>query len=182
MFQAWKIGAALAVVAIVGCGESGPLRYPVEGTLMLDGKPMPFKSLTLIPTDGTTGHGAAGFSDADGNFNLQAIVPGAIQDFRGCPPGKYRVVVSEPLIPITGSLTTEQIQGEVVGDEGPAAAVAMVQPNRRRSAKGAIPLSYRSENTSPLLIEVAEGTESYEFSIDSKLGSIASAMASRKNN
>lgn len=178
MFQLWKIGLSLAAIAVVGCSDPGPLRFPVEGTLTLDGKPLPFKSLTLYPTDGTTGHGAAGFSDESGKFNLQAIVPGAIRDYRGCPPGRYRVVISEPLIPIEGSTSADAIQGEAVGDEGPAAAVAMVQPTRRRAAKGDVPPHYLSDATTPLIVEVSEGIEQYEFSIESKPGRVAS---SRRN-
>ncbi|MCC9607846.1 hypothetical protein LOC68_03045 [Blastopirellula sp. JC732] len=169
MFQLWKIGASLAVIAMAGCSDSGPLRFPVEGTLMLDGQPVPFKSLTLVPTDGTMGHGASGFSDAEGKFNLQAIVPGAVRDYRGCPPGKYQVVISEPLIPVSESISQEAIQGEAIGEEGPAAAMAMVMPTRRRAKRdGDIPLHYTSERTSPLVVEVAEGIESYELVMLSK--------------
>lgn len=177
MFQVWKIGAALAVIAAAGCSDPGPVRFPVEGTLTLDGKPLPFKSLTLHPTDGVAGHGAAGFSDAEGKFYLQAIVPGAVRDYRGCPPGRYRVVISEPLIPIDGSTSTESIQGEAVGEEGPAAAVAMVPPTRRRAAPGDVPASYRSQQTSPLVVEVSEGIERYEFVIESKPGRVASSRS-----
>lgn len=168
MFKLWKTSLLLVLITLVGCSDPGPLRHPVQGTLMLDGKPLAYKSLTFFPADGTTGHGAAGFTNGEGKFYLQAMVPGAVRDYRGCPPGKYRVVVSEPLIPITGSTSEANIQGEVIDDNGPAAAVAMFEPTRRRAVKGGIPLIYASDRTTPLIVEVAEGMETYELALASK--------------
>lgn len=179
MFQLWKVGIPLVVVALVGCSDPGPHRFAVEGTLLLDGKPLPYKSLALVPIDGTAGHGAAGFSDGDGTFNLQAIVPGALRDYRGCPPGRYVVVVNEPLIPIDDSSTAaEEPTGE---EEGPAPAIALNMAPRRRIAKGGIPPVYRQETTTPLTVEVSEGVEAYQFALDSKPkpGSVASIQYKR---
>lgn len=178
MFQLWKIGVPLMVVAFIGCSDAGPHRLAVKGTLMLDGKPLPFKSLALMPIEGTAGHGAAGFSTGDGTFNLQAIVPGAIRDYRGCPPGRYRVVINEPLIPIS-----EEPEGDAasIEEEGPAPAIALDIRPRRRIAKGGIPAIYRLEDTTPLVVEVSEGIEAYEFKLDSKPkpGSVASVQYKR---
>ncbi|PQO25655.1 hypothetical protein C5Y96_22810 [Blastopirellula marina] len=178
MYQLLKISVPLLIVAIVGCGDPGPHRLAVKGTLMLDGKPLPFKSLALMPIEGTGGHGAAGFSTGDGTFNLQAIVPGAIRDYRGCPPGRYRVVIGEPLIPISDEPVVEASMSE---EEGPAPAIALDLRPRRRATKGGIPAIYRLENTTPLVVEVSEGIEAYEFKLDSKPkpGAVASVQYKR---
>ncbi|MCC9608656.1 hypothetical protein LOC68_09175 [Blastopirellula sp. JC732] len=178
MYQLWKFGLPLLVVALVGCSDPGPHRFAVEGTLLLDGKPLPYKSLALLPVEGTTGQGAAGFSKGDGTFNLQAIVPGAVRDYRGCPPGRYRVVIGEPLIPITDDLAVEEPVSE---DEGPAPAIALDITPRRRPAKGGIPAIYRTETTTPLIVEVSEGVEAYEFTLESKPkpGAVASVQYKR---
>lgn len=168
----------MLVVAMVGCTDPGPHRLTVKGTLMLDDKPLPFKSLALMPIEGTTGHGAAGFSTGDGTFNLQAIVPGAIRDYRGCPPGRYRVVITEPLIPISDEPAVEAMVSEELG---PAPAIAIDLRPRRRIAKGDIPAIYRLENTTPLIVEVSEGIQAYEFKLDSKPkpGTVASVQYKR---
>lgn len=152
-------GTVLLLVTFVGCNDSGLTLVPLKGTITLDGEPLPFKSLMLVPFDGTPGHGAGGYSDSTGSFTLRAIVPGAVKDFPGCPPGKYQVVVSEPRVPISDAdFADPASQMAVEGDE-PAPAILLMDTAPKKRAKGAIPPIYTSNTTSPLLIEVAEGGE-----------------------
>lgn len=149
--------AALLLSAVLGCGDSGLTLVPLTGTLTLDGKPLPFKSLMLVPTEGTPGHGAGGYSDGQGNYRLRAIVPGAIKDFAGCPPGKYQVVVSEPQVPLSEADFADP-SGQMVaeGDE-PAAAIMLTDMAPKQRVKETIPAIYTSNRTSPLTIEVVQG-------------------------
>ncbi|WP_145101830.1 hypothetical protein [Rosistilla carotiformis] len=142
---------------------------PVTGTLTLDGEPLAFKSLTLTPIEGTAGGGASGYSDGQGKYQLLAMVPGAIQDFNGCPPGRYRVTVSEPLIPITDADFDAARQGDVLDNGEPAAAIALtdMSPKKRKQAKGDIPSVYASSTTSPLVIDVVEGNELIDLALAS---------------
>lgn len=43
------ICGGLALLAVVGCGPSGPAKYPVEGLVQFQGNPIPQGTLTLIP-------------------------------------------------------------------------------------------------------------------------------------
>lgn len=160
--------AVIMLSAVVGCGESGPTLVPLAGAITLDGQPLPFKSLMLIPTDGTPGHGAGGYSDGQGNYQLRAIVPGAVKDFPGCPPGKYQVVVSEPQVPISDADFAEPAAQVVAESDEPAPAIMLLDMAPKKPVKGAIPSMYTSDKTSPLTIEVVEGSEVMNVELVSK--------------
>lgn len=116
-------GAAVALaVAAAGCGGA---RYPVDGRVLLKGKPLQGKagSVVLKPdaSKGNKSSGSAvGVLQRDGSFSvLTNGQPGA-------PPGWYKVIV----------LATE-----------PAA-------NPNEDARRPVPKRYENEATTPLAIEV----------------------------
>lgn len=133
-----------------GCGPPGPKLVPVSGTLSLDGEPLAFKSILFLPEGDTTGNGAGGYTDGQGSYALIAVIFGATRDYAGCPPGRYRVVVSEPSIPITAA-DFDLPQGEDLGRE-PAAAIG---PVNSPAARG-VPAVYTAAQTTTLLLEVPE--------------------------
>lgn len=56
-----------------GCGSpTGPPRGAVEGSVILDGKPLPSGSIMFRPTAGTKGP-SSGTAIVDGRFHLSAI-------------------------------------------------------------------------------------------------------------
>ena len=131
-----------------GCGRSIPKLVPIEGTVFLDGKPLAYKSILFLPEKETGGNGAGGFTDGDGKYYLLAVLFGITSDYRGCPPGRYRVVVSEPSIPLSAA-DFGPLDVEEEGDE-PAVAVGPVSsPPKTR-----IPAVYTSEKTTTLIVEV----------------------------
>lgn len=161
-------GIAMLLVATVGCGDSGLTLVPLTGTITLDGKPLPFKSVMLLPIDGTAGHGAGGYSDGEGNYTLRAIVPGAVKDFPGCPPGRYQVVVSEPLLGINEASFSDPAGQSVTETDEPAPAVMLLEMSPNKPVKGSIPAMYTSDRTSPLAIDVVEGTNVVNLELVSK--------------
>jgi hypothetical protein len=64
----WLIAAALVMA---GCGPAGPDVQFVEGVVTLDGKPLDGASVAFVPID-KSGISAAGKTDADGRFRLNA--------------------------------------------------------------------------------------------------------------
>jgi hypothetical protein len=81
---------AVAAFVLSGCGSkpAPPTDLvPVEGQLLLDGKPLTGAAITLLPQD-AAGKASAGTSDTSGNFRLSALSG----DF-GAKPGKYKVLV-----------------------------------------------------------------------------------------
>jgi len=167
-FNGFFLGTAMLAVAVLGCGESGPTLVPLTGALNLDGQPLPFKSLMLVPADGTPGHGAGGYSDGQGNYQLRAIVPGALKDFPGCPPGKYQVVVTEPQIPLSDASFADPAKQVATETDEPAPAIMLMDMAPKKQVKGAIPAMYTSSRTSPLSIEVVEGSEIIDLELVSK--------------
>ena len=142
--------ALLATIVLTGCGRSIPELVPVEGTLSLDGEPLAYKSILFLPEEGTAGNGAGGFTNGEGKYYLLAVIFGVTSDYRGCPPGRYRVVVSEPMFPITDA-DFGPLDQEEEGDE-PAPAVGPISG----PAKTRIPAVYASERTTSLIVEVPE--------------------------
>ncbi|MEZ6090565.1 MAG: hypothetical protein R3C05_21605 [Pirellulaceae bacterium] len=150
----------------MGCSDPGPNVVPVSGVVTLDGEPLKFKSLTLFPTEGTAGQGAGGYTDGEGNYSLVAVVPNAIKDYRGCPPGKYRVVVSEPLIPISDADFANPAAADGGSGDDPAPAVFLPDEGKpQRKKPGDIPSVYTAEASTPLVIEVAEGNETVNLEL-----------------
>ena len=161
-------GIAILLVATVGCGDSGMTLVPLTGPITLDGKPLPFKSVMLVPIDGTPGHGAGGYSDGEGNYTLRAIVPGAVKDFPGCPPGRYQVVVSEPLLGINEASFSDTAGQDTGETDESAPAVMLLEMEPKRQVKGPIPAMYTSERTSPLAIDVVEDINVVNLELASK--------------
>jgi hypothetical protein len=77
---------ALCLAALTGCGGTKPLpRFAVEGTVTLDGKPLPDGTIQFLPAADTDG-GMVGAKIAGGRFATPAV--------RGAAPGKYRVEIA----------------------------------------------------------------------------------------
>lgn len=84
---------AVATMAAVGCGQSGPAVQFVEGRVLLDGQPVSGATVGFGPVTLGNGLPAAGTTDAEGVFRLTASgggAPGA-----GTLPGDYVVTVSK---------------------------------------------------------------------------------------
>lgn len=83
----------LLLLACPGCGSSEPDRLetiPVEGTLLVDGKPPGRLLLQLVPTstasEGLQNPGVNGYVKEDGTFTLTTYEPDD-----GAPEGTYNV-------------------------------------------------------------------------------------------
>lgn len=81
---AFLLVACLGVFTLAGCGSK---KYPVNGKVTLDGKPL--ASATVVFTSESGGITASGFTDDEGHFELkymnEPLVPG----------GTYKVAVTK---------------------------------------------------------------------------------------
>ena len=93
-FTCLLLGLLLAAV-LAGC--YGSRTSPVEGVVLLDGKPLPDASIQFVPQG--TGRDATGQTDKSGAFSMSTYNP---KD--GVVPGEYKVVISRP----TGTLDPTQ--------------------------------------------------------------------------
>ncbi len=80
-------GAALAavVVGLAGCGDGGPPIVPVSGVVTIDGQPLTYGHVQVIPTGWRPASGRIG---GDGRFTLTTTVAGD-----GCAVGTHPVAV-----------------------------------------------------------------------------------------
>lgn len=144
------------LVMALGCADKGPPLVKVEGTVTLDGVPLPFKNIMFHPEGITSGAGAGGNTDAKGYFNVLAVRPGVTRDTLGVPPGSYRVVLNEPLIPVEMPVAPE-------GNEpAPAIGIPMAKPIKKGFR---IPSIYNDPEKTPLKAEVLPtgGTINFEL-------------------
>lgn len=153
----------LASTVLTGCGR-GPNLVEVEGMLTLDGEPLAFKSIVFVPEQGTPENGAAGYSNKEGKYQLMAIVSGVTRDMDGVPPGRYKVTVSEPMIPISEK-DFEKPESPRASDD-PAPAIGFPTAPRKQE----IPRVYTSSTTTPLTLEVPENGGTLDIKLESKPG------------
>jgi hypothetical protein len=132
--------AAIGLVVLTGCGDSGPRRVSVEGTVTLDGKPLGEGDLRFRSTSGTTTVIVAA-KITDGRF----VVPAT----SGPLPGKYRVEIEVPRK--TGRKVRHPVIESSLVDE-------MTE---------SLPARYNSQST--LTSEItAAGPNRFEFALGSK--------------
>ena len=86
------VGALL--VGLPAC-TGGPRTYPVKGTVMYNGKPVPKGTVLFTPVSG--GPTATGELNEDGTYRLTTYKPGD-----GAPLGEYRVAIMAMEGPVQG--------------------------------------------------------------------------------
>jgi hypothetical protein len=128
------VGAAALAILMPGC--SGQATSPVEGVVLLDGKPLAGASVQLVPQG--EGRDATAQTDAQGRFRVSTFRPGD-----GALPGTYKVVISPPI----GTPDPTQYAS---ADEAMAAA-ARPAP---KPAGPPFPEKYTRPDQTPLTIQV----------------------------
>jgi hypothetical protein len=78
--------AAAAMLLFAGCGPGGPETATVEGTVLLDGKPLEGATILFSPA---AGRPSGGLTDAEGHYELSYT---ADQD--GALPGEHTITIS----------------------------------------------------------------------------------------
>ena len=125
---------------------------PVQGTVTLDGQPLANKSVYFSPESGS-GVGGGANTDANGKYELLAFVTGATGESKGVPPGRYKVIVTEPAIPIEMKGGDEQME-------------EMFMPDT--VTKSTIPREYQFQDSTTLVFEVPAGGGTIDLELKSK--------------
>jgi hypothetical protein len=129
----------VAAMQLAGCG--GSRTSPVEGTVLLDGKPVAGASIQFIAQG--KGRDATGETDASGQFTMSTYKP---RD--GVLPGSYKVVIAPPTGPI-------DITPYASAEE--AMAAASKSPPKKNSDKPSFPEKYTRPDQTPLTQDVPVG-------------------------
>ena len=92
---------AVCLLAVVGCGSSGPKLYQIKGTVTREGKPVKYLYITFSPDDDGTKAVSVGASDKEGRFEMMiASTPGVY-------PGQHKIFCHDPLIDLGSKTSTE---------------------------------------------------------------------------
>ena len=91
------VGLAFWTTLLAGCGDGRPERHKVSGQVLIDGQPLTFGTVLIVPKDERRSVGELG---PDGRFTLSSYED---EGSDGCVPGTHQVAVVavEPLTPST---------------------------------------------------------------------------------
>lgn len=133
----------VGLVPLSGCGgRQPPPVVPVQGTVLLNNKPLPKASVTFMPQLERFGAelNSTGLTDENGQFNLICAYNG----LPGAVVGEHVVLISEPPLP-------EDLRN--VRD------ARVLKDYHAKQGIRPIPPKYSSVGRSPIRIEIKEGQE-----------------------
>jgi hypothetical protein len=142
---------ALTVLALGGCNKvRPPTLTEVEGTVLLDGKPLPNAQVEFQPDLPKFRAEYNSYATTDDNGHFQMVC--AHMQTPGAAIGKHRVLVSEPPAP-------KEFRG--MDGESQERYARYVDGLKNRP----IPPQYGAANTTPLNIEVKAGQKTYDINL-----------------
>lgn len=140
-YCAWIV-AGLLVAAVAGCGPR-IVRYPVEGLVTLDGKPVKGASVAFMPkAKGCPGIAA---TDAGGRFALKEL-----DRHEGIVPGEYQVVI---FLAEYSKSKVHRVPSGRVGDGEPAEVIEIME-SEPTIVRYIVPERYGRVETSGLQYEI----------------------------
>ncbi len=145
------LAAGLMLSVAGGCSSKaqGPPLVPAEGTVTLDGKPLPAAEVLFEPRGQTRGQAVFGRTDASGKFALAS--PDGKR--KGAAVGSYRVLINKLVKPDGSDFVPDPNQGPM--DTG--------------GFRELLPPAYSDLGQSQLSAEVPDGgTKALEFKLSSK--------------
>lgn len=147
------LACSLVAALACGCGPGGPQVEMVEGVVVLDGVPIEGATVFFSPVsshgDAARGLPAAGRTDSDGSFTLNA--GGGARPGAGTKAGDYVVTI---------------VKQEA--DGMPASYNPGQQPDLSKiKIRDLLPTIYKLGETSPLRATVKRGKNTFRFELDS---------------
>jgi hypothetical protein len=144
--------ACLLIVCVAGCSSSGPPApklYPVTGSLMVDGKPIPDTTVMLTPVDlSSKAQPAIGRTDSEGKFKIST------NGNRGATSGQFKVVlVPDGEVAIPDPTTSAN---EDPNTKSKNSYIASMEAKTKPKPVLKFPKEWTAAKTSPKTIEVKE--------------------------
>ena len=140
-------GVGLIALWAIGCGgDSGPPRFATDGTVLLDGAPLPAGVIRFIPEGATKGP-AASAPIENGQFSLDAS--------NGPVAGQHRVEIEA-----TGYEGFAVDDEQAYAQKATTARAPVIPPNP-------IPAIYNRQSTLSKTIS-PEGSNTFEFQLSTK--------------
>ena len=132
------LGLLISVLAFGGCDTPEP-SGTVSGKVTYKGEPVSEAIVTFISTE--LGSGAEDTLDTSGQYSIKGAQA-------GIPLGKYKVTIRPPEVEDPSTST----------GESPPLMVPKEMPN--------VPEKYRTEQSTPLEVEVAAGNNEHNFDLE----------------
>ena len=123
-----------------GCAKKFPPIVPTEGTVTINGKPLPNAAVTFVPV--LEHFGAESYSTATTDGNGHFVLTCHFNNQPGAAVGEHVVLIEEGALP-------EKMRGEQDG--------RVIDAYRAKLGNRPIPPEYSSFGKSPLRTEVKEG-------------------------
>ncbi len=130
------LAVAVATLAPIGCGPTGPGMAQVTGKVTYKGKPVPKGTITFVH-EGAEGRNASGELDEAGNYRLQTENPGD-----GALLGEYKVTIYAHDEPILDYIPTTPVKPKILA-----------------------PQKYEKPDTTPLKATVKSGSNTFDFTL-----------------
>lgn len=86
-----RMGILLSFSALMGCGSGSAKSYPVQGKVLVNGKPVGGAEVIFYPHNPAQQRVSVGNSGPDGSFQLMTLQAGD-----GAPEGNYDITVMWP--------------------------------------------------------------------------------------
>lgn len=138
-----RIATAAALLAAIGCSDSGPKLADVEGVVTVDGRPMGYVGVVFHPPVGPI---ATGNTNAEGRFTLTTA------NRSGALVGDHVVTIADSSSGVKYEATEDRLLGAPVRGSGAS--------SRRRFSE-----RYASSSTSDLRVTVESGKDN-EFAFE----------------
>src|SRR5262249_12270439 len=132
----WRLLAMLALLAPVGCGQSGPEKARVSGKVTYQGKPVPKGPIAFIPV-AADGRNAPGALRDDGTYTLQTE-----ESNDGAQLGEYKVTISARDDPVLDYVPVTPVKPKMLA-----------------------PAQYENPETSGLKATVVRGSNVFDFDL-----------------
>jgi hypothetical protein len=140
----------VTVLTLSGCRKSPPPVVEVEGTVLLDGKPLPQAQVEFAPQLSNFGAelNSTGITDDKGHFTLTCSLGGQ----SGAVVAKHRVLVTEPPTP------------DEYRSQDPK-TLARYKQYLEKLTNRPIPAAYGNLAKTPLVVEVKAGQKTYDLNL-----------------
>jgi hypothetical protein len=145
--------AGAALVLVLGCGgdDGYAKRFPVSGTVTLQGQPLEKGQIRFTPVDNAQARAAAGQIES-GNYSLTTVTPGD-----GAIPGTYQVtIVSREVDKDVMTKTSAKVGGLPL----PTDVMKAIKTSKRL-----VPSKYELASTSGLKANVKAESNTIDFDL-----------------
>jgi hypothetical protein len=161
MTRGWGVAAAVLLVLLSGpgCGHRRPALNQPQGTVTLDGEPVPGASVMLVPLE--PGRPVAGVSDQRGRLTFSTY---GSND--GVPQGRYKAVVSK-LVPTTKAARKLEAARARQADADEDAEEVMVE-FQDDDYENLLPSRYAAAATTDLVVTVDRRTPQITLALETE--------------